>query len=376
MPWATVRIVREALRMFIAVTGTVLAAAACSAAAMTAASTPGWEIVASYPQGSSVQSLAASGPGNAWAVENCAKPCVASHGEVLRQWTGTAWQPRPLPSVGSVTQVAAVPGSTVAWAITGIRAGSLVRGVAVRWTGKSWAAPVLFPVGVMLDEIVAEGPSDVWVFGFRQQNQDSYAAHYNGKTWQTAPSPGFEVASVAARSASDVWVLGIGHNPGGLGISHWNGRSWTRSTLPALPAGVGAVAVQDAITTGPQDVWAYGYQGSQSSSVAVLLHLHGNRWTRVTIPYQVTLGGEVGPIASDGSGGVWVVDITKGGGFLYHDSAAGHWTTVTFPAPQGSTGAQIYGFAQIPGSASVYAYGMAYVGGLGPGYSVGMILKR
>jgi hypothetical protein len=367
---------RKASRVFTTVAVTITAVAACSAATAQVATTPGWKVVASYPKGSSVQSLAASGPGDAWAVESCDKPCAASHGEVLRQWDGTAWQTRPLPSVGSVTQVAAVPRSTVAWAITGVRAGSHIRGVAVRWTGSSWAAPVLFPVGVELDEIVAEGPSNVWVFGLRQQNQDSYAAHYNGKTWQTAPSPGFEVASVEARSASDVWVLGIGHNPGGLGISHWNGTSWSRSTLPALPAGVGAYAVQDAITAGPHDVWAYGYQGSGFNGVAMLLHLHGNRWTRVTIPYQVTLAGVVGPIESDGSGGVWVVDITKAGGFLYHDSAAGHWTAVTIPAPPGTTGLQIYGFAQIPGSASLYAYGLAYSGGLGPGYSVGIILKR
>ena len=360
----------------VAVTVIVIAVAACFAAAGQAAATPGWKIVASYPKGSSVQSLAASGPGNAWAVENCDKPCVASHGEVLRQWNGTAWQPRPLPSVGSVTQVAAVPRSTVAWAITGIRAGSSMRGVAVRWTGKSWAAPVLFPVGVVLADIVAEGPSDVWVFGFRQPNPASYAAHYNGRTWQAAPSPGFQVDSVTARSASDVWVLGIGHNPGGLGISHWNGTSWTRSKLPASPAGIHAFAVQDAITAGPHDIWAYGYQGGEFVGPAVLLHLHNNRWTRVTIPYPVTEGGEVGPIGSDGSGGVWVVDITKATDFLYHDSATGHWTAVTLPAPNGSDAPQIYGFAQVPGSASIYAYGAAYIGGFGPGSTEGMILKR
>jgi hypothetical protein len=170
-------------------------------------------------------------------------------------------------------------------------------------------------------------------------------------------------------------VLGIGHHPGGLGISHWNGTRWTRAKLPALPAGVGAFAVQDAITAGPHDVWAYGYQG-QGFGVAVLLHLHNNRWTRVTIPYPVTDAGEVGPIASDGSGGVWVVGITKAGDSLYHDSAAGHWAAVTIPAPKGAVGPQIYGFAQIPGSASIYAYGAAYAGGPGPADSEGMILKR
>lgn len=364
---------RKALRMFIAVIAIAVGVAVCFAAGARAAATPGWKIVASFPKGSSVQSLSASGPASAWAVENCYKPCVASHGEVLRQWNGKAWQSRPLPSGGSVTQVAAVPRSAVMWAITGIGAGDSVRGVAVRWTGKSWAAPVLFPVGVVLTEVIAEGPADVWVFGFWQQRPDSYAAHYNGKTWQTAQSPGFQVYSVAARSASDIWVLGIGHNPGGLGISHWNGTRWTRSKLPALPAGLGAYVVQDAITAGPHDVWAYGYQGQKPGSTAQLLHLHNNRWTRVTIPYPVTGAGEVGPIESDGSGGVWVADITKGSDYLYHDSAAGHWSAVAIPAPKGTADPQIYGFAPIPGSTSAYAYGAANTPRAGE--SAGIILK-
>jgi hypothetical protein len=349
-----------------------IAVAACLGGAAQAATAPGWKLVASFPKGSSVQSLSAGGPDTAWAVESCDAPCAASHGEALREWNGKMWQSRPLPAVGSVTQVAAVPGSTAAWAVTDITAGASERGVAVRWTGKSWAAPVLFPVGVVLTDVVAEG-SDVWVFGFVQQNGDAYLARYNGKTWQTKPAPGYEVYSVAARSASDIWVLGIGSNPGGLGISHWNGTRWTRSRLPA---GDGAYAVQDAITAGPHDVWAYGYQRqSLNSGAAQLLHLHDNKWTKITIPYAVTAGGQVGSIGSDGSGGVWVVDITKTGDYVYHDSAAGHWSAVAIPVPKGTAYPQIYGFAQIPGSASVYAYGAANTALPGLGESAGIILK-
>ena len=75
------------------VIASVVCASAIAAHAATASApplAPGWRIAATFAVGSAVDDLAVSGPGSAWAVEACSKPCKSADGVILRHWNGKA----------------------------------------------------------------------------------------------------------------------------------------------------------------------------------------------------------------------------------------------------------------------------------------------
>lgn len=105
----------------------------------------GWRIVASFPVGTSVDKLAASGPDSAWAVEPCRNPCKGGNGVILRHWNGKSWQAQPQPAMAKHTGdaepgLAIAPGSKDVWGVYDLYDGK-VHGSAVEWTGKSWGRP-------------------------------------------------------------------------------------------------------------------------------------------------------------------------------------------------------------------------------------------
>jgi hypothetical protein len=332
-----------------------------------------WRIVATFPVGSSVDGLAASGPRDAWAVESCHSPCRSADGLILRRWNGSTWQPRPQPAIARHTgdaepQLAMPPGSSVLWGVYELYDGKL-RASAVRWTGGSWAAASVFPAGTIVTTLIAPSPSSAWVFGGRGPQ---FAYHYNGKTWSGAPSPnpGFFSARVVARSASDIWALSIG---GRLAISRWNGRRWVGQALPAMPSAADSILGGGIVASGRVDIWGYGYSSIRTGA-NWLVHWNGKSWSNVKVPYPLSKSGELGIIGPDGHGGVWfaAVAVRGTGQSLFHDTASGHWSVVPVSAPKGTTTA-IQGFAPIPGSTSVYAYGVATNGKTGA--TEGVILK-
>ncbi|HTR95805.1 MAG TPA: hypothetical protein VMI73_29070 [Trebonia sp.] len=180
------------------------APALASPARAAAAAALGWRVIASFPFGSSVDELAASGPDSAWAVESCTKPCASTDGLI---------------------------------AFYNLRDGK-IRASAVQWTGKSWGPATLFHPGTAFTSVVAASPAAVWAFGSVNEFTGPYAARYDGKAWSKAPMPGGTLSSViaSARSPSDIWALGISAGSFGLAISRWNGERWARDFVPAPKA--------------------------------------------------------------------------------------------------------------------------------------------
>lgn len=331
---------------------------------------PGWRIVASYPAGSSIDDVAASRQKSAWAVERCAKPCRSGDGQILLHWNGKAWQPQRQPASAKHTgnaepQLAITPGSPLAWAFYNIYDGKL-RTTAVEWTGKSWAAPTLFPAGVSVQAAVAPSPSAVWTLGYAGDLNGPDTLRYNGKAWKPAPSPGFAVGSADASPAAGIWAAGIAAEGPGFAISHWNGTRWVSQQLPA-PAGSGASAGQGAlVVSGPDNVWAFGYFAFAATGAGTtdwLVHWNGKAWSNVKVPYPLNASIMAGPLGADGSGGAWLAATPANSGreYLYHVSASGHWLRTPIPAVGGTKDTVIAGFAPIPGSTSVYAYGYVNV---------------
>ncbi len=361
------------------VIASLVCACAVTAHAATASASPrvpSWRSAATSPAGSAVDRLAVSGPGSAWAVEACSKPCKSADGVILRHWNGKAWSAQPQPALSKHTgsdepQLATAPGSKDVWAVYN----GEIRASAAEWTGHSWGAATLFPAGVGFTSVVAAGPSDVWAFG-STDNGAQYAARFDGKAWSKAPQPGSGVGVwvASARSADDIWAQSLATSGVGLAVSRWNGKRWVKQAVPAAPKGAGATGL--AITvSGRSDMWGYGYFGlGASSHTDWLVHFNGTSWSTVRNPYSLSPNIMSGPLGPDARGGAWIEATPAKGNteWLYHVSAAGHWLKRPIPAPKGARGTTIEGFAAIPGSTSVYAYGEAMTHS---GQTEGVILK-
>jgi hypothetical protein len=349
--------------------GTALGAAVTPSAHASAspASAAGWRIVAKFPAGSAINSLAASGADDAWAAESCRAPCASPHGALLRHWNGRTWQVAPPTPAAAQTGLATpglamTPGSPVAWGVYD-EYDNQGRSSVIHWTGKGWAPQQLLAVNSSILALVAPAPDDVWAFGFKfPQFQAPYILRYNGKTWSTAPSPGFTVFDAVARSASDIWALSNTGKHGSFAVSHWTGSRWVSQPAPGIPAGTNAgasIGNGDFVASGPTDLWGCCYVSFArdiKASTNWLLRWNGKAWATVKIPVPLD---SVGPLGGDGQGGVWFAGSPGQNlhEYLYHVSALGHWLQRPIPAPPGTSEGSITGFAPIPGTASMYAYG-------------------
>jgi hypothetical protein len=359
------------------ITAFIAGSAPTALAGQASGSVAGWRIAATFPVGSTVDHLAASGPHDIWAVESCRKPCVSSDGLILRRWDGTAWRPRlQSPAVakhtGNAEPVLVMsPGSQALWAVYGLYGGQ-PRATAVRWTGTSWGTPTVFPLNTHLMTAVAPSPSSAWLFGGAGA---PFTYRYNGKAWAKAPAPnfgGFGPFGSVAMSARDIWLLGVARHGFRMAVSRWTGTRWVDQAMPAAPHGADGITGGGLIASGPASLWGFGYSGF-TAGTDWLVHWNGKTWSNVKVPYRLSnaAGGFIG---SDGRNGVWFEAGAAGSSreFLYHDTASGHWSVQPVPSPAG-TMTTIFGFVQVPGTTSVYAYGTAE--NLKTGATQGVILR-
>jgi hypothetical protein len=377
--------VRKTARLLTAVP--VLASLVCASTVAAHAATaaapppaPGWRIAATFPADSEVDHLAVSGPRSAWAVESCVKPCKSADGVILRHWNGKGWSVQPQPALSKHTGsseplLATAPGSKDVWAVYNLYDGK-IRASAVQWNGKSWGAATLFPAGVGFSSAVAVGPSDAWAFGSTDGGAP-YAARFDGKAWSKAPEPGAGngIWVASARSADDIWAQSIASIGLSLAVSRWNGKRWVKQAVPVAPKGAEGVSGLAITVSGRSDVWDYGYFAlGATSHTDWLAHFNGRSWSTARNPYPLSPNIMSGPLGPDAHGGAWI-EATPAKGtseWLYHVSAAGHWSKLPIPSPKGLRGTTIEGFAAIPGSTSVYAYGSAMTHS---GLTEGVILK-
>jgi hypothetical protein len=243
------------------------------------------------PQGS-LNGVAATVGGFAWAVGEQYQGLIAPGDPLVLRSAGGRWIRVRLPAVrwqGSLTGVAAVS-RTDAWAIgtdvsgnphivhgrggiwsdvpfpgratpgvtlTAIAAAPGVnpwvtengpnRPVLLHWTGSRWASQAAPPGDTSLSTLTVRSATNVWAAGFAPDPADAYqslaaVSHWNGSAWTTLGTAGtaqWDVAAVVAAGPDDVWVSGgvwpfppfEGELPAPL-LAHWNGTSWTQASLP------------------------------------------------------------------------------------------------------------------------------------------------
>jgi hypothetical protein len=181
--------------------------------------------------------------------------------------------PKILPG-GYLTSVVAVADDD-AWAV-GIRPGDggSQSGFVLHWDGVAWTevTPAL-PDDVSLVSVAAVTSNDVWVAGSTCRddipaNCVSLVLHLSGGAWQLVPTAvaAARLTDVVALGPTNVWVVGEATTPTGEGIEHaehWDGQQFaTDASAVVSPRGeLGTALVLAAAAGDPASgaLWAVGW---------------------------------------------------------------------------------------------------------------------
>jgi hypothetical protein len=343
----------------ILIAAAALAAVSMSVPAAQAARSPGWRIVYDiHAHNVALGDVTATSSGNAWAAGG-----TSAGIPVVYRWERGHWRAISRPGLKGETvfggSVAATSDSN-AWVV-------LENDPAVdHWNGHRWTR-ISFAAAqqVLIGGIVTTGPANTWVLTENFGTKVETAHHYNGKKWTSKTLPievaGAFASNVSASSASNIWAWGYNQQNSATETLHYNGRSWQVVGLPGnlVPAGDDSEPEQ-MLAESPASVWAtiYDYSGTSVGPV-VLLHWTGRRWHKIS--GKLPAGTLTGPIAPDGSGGLWLVtDNTKNVPYFAH-YRSGKWSYARVPAATaGAVG--IGSLALIPGTHSLWATGIVSLG--------------
>jgi hypothetical protein len=317
------------------------------------ASTPQWQTWYTMGSNTSMDSVAAFGPKDIWAVGSRAwgspfRPDVV-------QWNGTKWQPVPVPgSAGYYTEQVAGSAASNVWIFASNTSGNAV---AFRWDRKHWHT-IKVPYG---RGWVVLSPTDVWIAGepgcqlpvptSGPWTCSTPLYHWTGRTWQTTRI-GEWINEIAAAPGSAVWAAGtVPYDlslTGPLSAYEWNAsaRKWMAVRMPHPTVGTPTISVGAA-----HDVWV-GFAPANSAEDAVL-HWNGSIWKQITVSSSITGTVGVPQVTADGHGGVWLRDWGHytGGTWVYTGSYSG--------VPAGE--ANETELATVPGAPSSYVES-AYTG--------------
>ena len=207
------------------------------------------QAMAPDPTSSTLASVSATGPGEAWAVGTFQDQHALDH-PLAEHRSGSTWTRVPVPQpAGQQALLNAVddlsPGN--AWAVGtsfsgGVAATPAGLTLIEHWNGTSWSiVPSPNPAtGIpgdtdVLTAISGTGPGDLWAAGW-DNNEATHTIqllfeHWNGTTWTTATSPTPVLSSqfataITAVSPSNVWAVGTDETGGSNTLSaHWNGTA-------------------------------------------------------------------------------------------------------------------------------------------------------
>jgi hypothetical protein len=253
---------------------------------------PGWLVA-----------VAATSPGNAWAVGDYNNGYSGGDGHtVILHWDGTAWTRVPSPYSGPDSYLrgvaAASPGN--AWAVGQHGNGPEARTLILHWDGTAWTrvpSPSPGPNSVLSD-VVASSPTSAWAIGgfcsdIGCDHETSLIEHWDGTAWTvvSSPNPNSDryLFAVAATSPTNAWAVGEFEYTSPDGIlrtktltEHWDGTAWT--AVPSPNPGPNSVLFAVAATS-PTNAWAIGNfvtkRDGSYYNPALTEHWDGRSWTLV-----------------------------------------------------------------------------------------------
>ncbi|GAA2876526.1 hypothetical protein GCM10010517_37720 [Streptosporangium fragile] len=263
--------------------------------------------------------VAATGPGNVWAVgyQDSAEDREGTPAAV--RWDGNRWGEVALPAADlEHLEGVSASGPDDVWV-----AGNGTIAFAARWNGRAWTAYTPFGAaqdyrltdvatsggkawftatrpsgavvlewkdggfGNVLDtggslEAITAKEGHLWAVGASEERTPLVwhgTADGNWESMETPEVAGGRLDRVWQISPSDVWAVGqIAVEPGTPEtlplVMRWDGRSWTRVEVP-----VSRGALHGVTAFGPGDLWISGIDADHSGQV-LFLHFDGTAWTR------------------------------------------------------------------------------------------------
>jgi hypothetical protein len=387
-------------RLIIAVAGCALAVAGempaiGSAPAAQASASSGWRLVKQFGTcGSSfgVQSVTATGAGNAWATGDFSLFFPKSGecspvGLLIAHWDGRSWQDmrppvgfRPAANSNSDGHAVAALSASYVWVFADREyfTPPVTQSFALLWQNGRWQAFRLAD-DAFLSSAVAFTHSSAWAFGYVRSSTTgrvaAYAARFNGRGWRAVPVPVLPQGT-ASPAPDNIWAVGPLASaanqpiPRPYALSHWTGR-WHTILFPnlGLPSGEG-VSRAWVVPDGAHGAWVAGdLMNNQFEEVGgVLLHWTGHGWVDVKLPFQ-TRG--LGPLSHDGRGALWIASVPPTC-CVALDMAhynAGLWSVMPVTVPAGYDGATVTTMRLIPRTGSVWAGGYLFAGTNGDMFS-------
>ncbi len=210
--------------------------------------------------------------------------------------------------------------------------------------------------GVLLRDVDAAAPDDVWavgqrfVFQFPQPAENkTYAEHFDGQQWSVvevpAPEPypggGYsDLGAVEVIASDDVWAAGGARVVGPDGfvgtqmlVIHWDGSQWEIVPSPTVSGGSGP-SVDDIVAVASDDIWFFGnWLGFELGGVgeqrSLAMHWDGSDFTVFDTPFFDNYGGYGGGHALTAgsalsSDDIWAVGGAASGDFTPHSYII-HW---------------------------------------------------
>jgi hypothetical protein len=197
--------------------------------------------------GVTLTGVSASSASNAWVSGWFSSPVET----LTEHWNGTAWNyaksPNPQSGTGHTSSLDSVATTSAgnAWAVgreSNTRSG---QDLVLHRNGTRWHVMTVPQPGTSsnLSAVTATSAANVWAVGafIKGNASDTLVLHWNGAAWTRAasPSPGGSVPldqlfAVSATSANNAWAVGAYDNgpTGGTVILHWDGTAWTLVPSP------------------------------------------------------------------------------------------------------------------------------------------------
>jgi hypothetical protein len=326
----------------------------------------GWRVIKTIgPDNTDLTSIVAFRHGvSPWVGGAVISPELQFYAAVRRLATG----PQPLTALTTqlgtgVNGLSATSPSNVWASLEGVTGGQVDRLVHGSWHAYTFA---IGSDDILMAPVVTTGPESTWVLDEDFTTDTAYGYHFNGSKWHRqvmpdAPDANGSQGYVSASSARNIWALTfVKDKPAAL---RYNGSKWQVIPFPAKLAAAGTtLGGRQILAVSAKNVWAtIGTQTKTGLGPLVLLHWNGSRWSKVT--GKLPADSLAGPIAADGSGGVWLAAATRAAAVpvILHFSR-GRWSTFKVPAVKSKV-VGIEELTLIPGTHSVI--GTAIIPGTG-----------
>jgi hypothetical protein len=318
---------------------------------------------------STLISVSASGPSEAWAVGTFMNQKALDQ-PLAEHRNATTWTRVSVPEpAGQQALLNAVDdlSPTDAWAVGTSFSGGLgatPAGVTLieHWNGAKWSiVPSPDPatgIGGDSDTLTAisgTGPSDLWAAGFDNNEANDTIQllfeHWNGTTWTAVTSPTPLMSSqfasgITALSPDNVWAVGTDETGNQRTLAaHWNGTAWSIVPTPNITnAGDAQNMLTGVSSDSAGDVQASGLAdnvGGRNFRVPYVLRWTGTKWVLTKVPNLGSEGSRLNGIQVLSPTDAWVAGQTQDSNgairTLTEQFNGSVWTIVASPTP-GSVG--------------------------------------